>query len=294
MQEMKALQPDSWGTYRRYESGVSGGSGQSLEKGVPAKFGAPGFDTPTRKQEIYNTKIETYHSVENPLYGQDIEGFSRVDELDGEYLTSTIGPFTLPTYTEPPESPIANAERAKEYPYIMATGRRIPVYFHSEHRQLPWCRELWPVPRIEINPKDAEELGIDQGDWVWIETERNRIRQVADLYYGIRPGTVNCEHQWWLPEFKGLTKGFDLVNVNTLVNKDLRDPLSGSTYARAYNVKIYKATAENSPFGNPVPCDIDGTEMITSCEDTRLQDWQPVYDNDESAKSYAERNGVRL
>ena len=90
--------------------------------------------------------------------------------------------------------------------FIMTTGSRQPVYFHSEHRQLPWCRELWPVPRVEINPKDALELGIEQGDWVWIETERGKVRQVADLYHGIRPGTINCEHQWWLPEFHGATK----------------------------------------------------------------------------------------
>ena len=38
----------------------------------------------------------------------------------------------------------------------------IGVYFHSEHRQLPWCRELWPAPRVEINPRDAADLGIAQ------------------------------------------------------------------------------------------------------------------------------------
>ena len=56
------------------------------------------------------------------------------------------------------------------------------MYFHSEHRQLPWCRELWTVPRVEINPKTAAEYGIEQGDWVWIETEWGKIREVADLY----------------------------------------------------------------------------------------------------------------
>lgn len=54
---------------------------------------------------------------------------------------------------------------AQEYPLIITTGRRIPVYFHSEHRQLPWCREQWPVPRVEIHPKTAAEYGIEQGDW---------------------------------------------------------------------------------------------------------------------------------
>jgi anaerobic selenocysteine-containing dehydrogenase len=240
--DCKKVYPERWGTYRRYEIGIPGMDGSP---------GLPGMATPTRKQELWSTVIESYHP-------------------DGQY--------NLPTHAEPPEGPVAAPERAKEYPYIMTTGRRIPVYFHSEHRQLPWCRELWPVPRIEINPKDAADLGVTQGDWVWIETERHKIRQTVDLYYGIAPGTVNCEHQWWLPEFKGEKKGLDLVNINTLVNKDIRDPLCGSSYVRAYNVKVYKATPENSPNGNPVPCDIDGTPMISSAEDPRLKEWLPVYE----------------
>lgn len=291
MQDMKALQPDVWGSYRRYETGVV--LSPQTVGGGGAVFSTPGLNTPTKKQEIWSTIIETYHSAENPFYGQDIPYYSRPDEKSAD-LFSSIGPFTLPTYTEPPESPVAQPDRAEEYPYIMTTGRRIPVYFHSEHRQLPWCRELWPTPRCEINPADAEELGVEQGDWVWIETEHNKIRQVVDLYYGIRPGTINCEHQWWMPEFKAAMKGYDLININTLVNKDLRDPLCGSNYARAYNVKVYKATAENSPDENPVPLDVDGVEMITSCSDPRLKEWLPVYDDEESDQYYAERNVVQL
>ncbi|MCD8315796.1 MAG: molybdopterin-dependent oxidoreductase [Eggerthellaceae bacterium] len=236
--DCKKEYPDTWGTYRRYELGKC------------RSDGLLGLQTPTLKQEIWSTIIESYHP-------------------DGQY--------NLPTFSEPPESPVAQPERAKEYPYIMTTGRRIPVYFHSEHRQLPWCRELWPVPRVEINPADAEDLGVEQGDWVWIETERGKVRQVVDLYNGIRPGTINAEHQWWIPEFHGATKGFDLIGINCLVNKDYRDPLCGSSYARAYNVKVYKATADNSPYGDPVPCDVDGTEMITSPDDPRLKEWLPDY-----------------
>ena len=291
MQDCKKLQPDTWGTYRRYETGIRVSSQNIGGGGVT--FGAPGLGTPTKKQEIWCTKLETVHTPEHPFYGQDIDHYSMPDSKSGDQFDK-IGPFTLPTYTEPPEGPVANPEYVTEYPFIMTTGRRIPVYFHSEHRQLPWCREQWPAPRVEINPADAAELGIEQGDWVWIESPRHKIRQVADLYYGIRPGTINCEHQWWMPEFHGATKGLDLVNVNTLVNKDLRDPICGSSYARAFNVNIYKATAENSPNGNPVPCDVDGTEMIYTSDDPRLKEWLPVYDNEESQKNYAERNGVQL
>ena len=42
----------------------------------------------------------------------------------------------------------AYKQAVKENPeatFICTSGARQPVYFHSEHRQLPWCRELWPV-----------------------------------------------------------------------------------------------------------------------------------------------------
>mgnify|MGYP001106788374 CR=1 FL=1 len=41
---------------------------------------------------------------------------------------------------------------------------------------------------------------------------------------------------------------------------------------------IYKATAENSPFKNPVPCDPEGNPAITNANDPRLKEWLPNYD----------------
>ena len=183
------------------------------------------------------------------------------------------------TFREAPHGPVAEPERfTEDNDFLATTGRRQPTYFHSEHRQLPWCRELWPVPRMEINPADAERLGIADGDWCWIETEWGKIREVADLYYGIAPGVVNLEHQWWYPELKQADKGFELSCCNCLIDKDAQDPFIGSSNLRAYAVKVYKATADNSPFGNPVPCGIDGTEIIHSADDPRLQEWLPDYE----------------
>jgi anaerobic selenocysteine-containing dehydrogenase len=96
----------------------------------------------------------------------------------------------------------------------LTTGRRIPVYFHSAHRQLPFCREQAAVPLFEINPQTAADLGIEQGDWCWIESPRGKIRQAANLSYGIAPGAAEAEHAWWYPELSVPTFGWDLSNVN--------------------------------------------------------------------------------
>ena len=251
--DAKVVAPDTWGTYRRYETGMMPLKAYG-DKNPLEEFAKPGFGTPTRKMEIWSTLIET---------------FMPEDEED-----------LLPTYKEPPLSPIADPEMNEKYPFTATTGRRIPVYFHSEHRQLPWCREMWPAPRIEINPQDAARLGIEQGDWVWIENDNGKIRQVADLYHGIAPGTVNLEHQWWFPELNQADKGYDLCGCNCLVTtgKGYQDRISGTSYLRAYPVNIYKATAENSPFGNPVPCDHNGNEIIHDASDPRLKEWLPNYD----------------
>ena len=116
---------------------------------------------------------------------------------------------------------------------------------------------------------------------MWIENENGKIREVVDLYYGIAPGVVNLEHTWWYPEIDDVGHGWEHSAVNKLVYKDYNDPFCGSSSLRCYDVRVYKATPENSPFGNPVPCDSKGVPIITSADDARLKEWLPVYEGRE-------------
>ena len=246
--DCKVLAPTMWGTYRRYQ--------QSTLREIYGIQGGCGLITPTSKLEIWSTVIESIY----PDWKE-----------------------ALPQFKYDPENPAINPEIHEKYPYTCLTGRRIPVYFHSEHRQLPWCRELWPAPRMEINPADAEELGLKQGDWAWIENDYGKVRQVVDIYPGIKPGYIHCEHQWWFPELEQAGRGFQLSGINCLVPTyyEARCRLCGSGYLRGYAVNVYKATAANSPFGNPVPCGEDGTPIICDSSDPRLKEWLPTYEGRE-------------
>ena len=239
----KVLQPEQWGTYRRYLMGYC----RSRDGGYNAnwKTEIPGFSHPTMKMEIWATISE-----------------------------SLTGGFELPMYQEPPISILSTPDMAKEYPLTMTTGARVSSYFHSEHRQLPWCREVAPVPLLYINPADAEKYGLKQGDWAWVETHKAKIRLCVNLSHGVKPGVMNADHHWWYPELSHSERGFRLSNVNCLVDEDAQDPVFGSSEIRGYLVKVYKATPENSPFGNPVPCDYDGTEIIHDASDPRLKKWE--------------------
>lgn len=252
---MKEAFPDDWGTYRRFETGQAYRKAPHQQP-VVHNINIPGFPTPTMKQELWNSVIESYWP-EGP---------------DGVEVTSGFKSEALPYYKEFVHSPRVDSSY-EEYPILCITGRRIPVYFHSEHRQLPWCRELWPVPRMEINPKTAREYGFEQGDWVWIESPWGKIRETVDLYYGIPENTINCEHQWWFPELAQADRGYELCCVNCIVDRKTQDKYNGSSNVRGYPVKLYKATADNSPFGDPVPCGDDGTEIISKPTDVRLKEW---------------------
>jgi anaerobic selenocysteine-containing dehydrogenase len=146
---------------------------EKYKKGLLRQDKKPGFDTPTGKVELYSTVFEK------------------------------CGLNPLPHFVEPPESPVSTPEIAKEYPLILTTGARSWAFFHSEHRQIASLRKMNPDPIVEINPKTAEKLGINDGDWVYIESRYGKCSQRARLSGGIHPGVVNAQHAWWFPEKSG-------------------------------------------------------------------------------------------
>jgi anaerobic selenocysteine-containing dehydrogenase len=175
------------------------------------KYKERGFSTPTGKFELYSTLLEKW--------GYD----------------------PLPRFSEPPESPASAPEVYKQYPYILITGRRLPGFFHTENRQVPWLRELHRDPLVEIHPETARKQGIEEGEWVIIESPRGRVRQRAKLFAGIDPRVVSAEHAWWFPEKKDPGHGWDESNINILTDNsfDNCDPAMGATHVRTLLCNIY-------------------------------------------------------
>jgi anaerobic selenocysteine-containing dehydrogenase len=102
---------------------------------------------------------------------------------------------------------------------------------------------------VQIHPETAREAGIQDGDWVWIETPRGRIRQKCLCFDGIHPQVVHCEHGWWFPELPGeepWLRGMWESNVNLLTDDDPErcNPRSGgwplkTALCRVYKCKVY-------------------------------------------------------
>jgi anaerobic selenocysteine-containing dehydrogenase len=174
------------------------------------KYEKEGFDTPSGKFELYCSALES------------------------------LGYDPLPFFVEPPESPYSTPELAKKYPLILTTGGRVEPFFHSEGRQIKSLRRLNPDPVVDINHKTAEKFGIKEGDWVWIETLRGRIKQRARLSYMIHPKVVNAQHGWWFPERSPPGYGWKESNVNLLTGKMKYDPHTGGESLRALLCRVVK------------------------------------------------------
>ena len=97
-------------------------------------------------------------------------------------------------------SPYSQPELYKEYPLVLTTGARHYESFHSEHRQMSRLRSRLPQPLFEIHPDKAAELGIEDGDWCWIESPIGRCREVAKVTPIVDPRVVQADHGWWIPE----------------------------------------------------------------------------------------------
>jgi len=174
-----------------------------------------GFGTATGKVELYSTILEQ------------------------------LGYDPLPKYEEPFETLISQPELAKEYPLMLITGGRYRPMFHSEQRQIDSIRKRHPHPLVQINPETAKKLDIMNGDWVWIESPRGRIRMKCQYFDGIDPRVIHCEHGWWFPELPGEEPWLHGVwesNVNVLMDDepDHCNPISGGWPLKTALCRVYK------------------------------------------------------
>lgn len=173
---------------------------KKYELGLLRPDGQPGFTTPTGKVEFVSETLKKY-------------GF------DG-----------LPVWKEPVQSPVATPDVAKDYPIILNTGSRLPMFTHSKQRHVPWLRALMPDPIVRIYPTDAEERGIVDGDWVYISTQLGEIKARAEVTKMVKPGCMDMFHGW------------SQANVNELVSRDF-DPISGFPPYKEGLCQIRKAEA---------------------------------------------------
>lgn len=165
---------------------------------------------------------------------------SRKVELSCKAL-SRLGYDPLPSFAEPPESPVSAPETARDFPLVLTTGARRPEYFHSDGRQSPRLRARRPDPLAEMGPATAARYGIADGDWVRVKSPRGEIRMRARVSDDIREGVVSLDHGWWFPERGHFDFGAFESNANILTNDGPPyDPAFGSYQLRGLLCAVEK------------------------------------------------------
>jgi anaerobic selenocysteine-containing dehydrogenase len=167
------------------------------------KYLKQGFKTPSGRMEFKSKVLEKYEGK---------PGFE-----------------ALPVYTPPKYSRESTPELAKEYPFILNTGSRLPMYVHTRTFRLTWTNSLRANhPAADIHPADAARLGIKQDDAMRISTPKDAIAVKANLTQMVQPGVIHMYH------------GHSEADVNVLFEDDYLDPLSGYPGFKSGLCKIEK------------------------------------------------------
>lgn len=222
------------------------------------------FRDPSPDDLDYDTLCEENCGLHYDDYGEQYykyrSGLLRADGQPGfntttgryEFLVTAYARWgkvdPLPFYEEPPESPYSTPELWEEYPLIFTAGHRSYEYFHSEGRNQKTLREIHPWPRCELSPATAEKYGLEDGDWVWIENQRGRCKQMLKICPGLDDRQCRAEHGWWYPENEGeapnLFNVFD-SNPNNLIPQFQYGPTAYGAPYKTQLCKVYKVTPEN-------------------------------------------------
>ena len=120
-------------------------------------------------------------SVQWPCGDQAPQGTPTMHEHE---FVRGLGYFAITEY-------IATTERAnRRYPLLLTTGRILSQYnVGAQTRRTP--NTNWHVEDLlEIHPHDAEERGINQGDWVGLSSRAGDTALRAELTERVPPGVV--------------------------------------------------------------------------------------------------------
>ena len=181
----------------------------------------------------FNSKYDPYARKEGigdfAFYGKALKKLP-VGDLQGpdmskpkQGLTNKAKIFFRP-YMEPPEVP------TKDYPFWLSTGR-VLEHWHSGTMtmRVPELFRAVPEALCYMHPADAKAKGILQGEKVWVESRRGRVRAHVDTRGRNRPPQGLVYVPW-----------FDEKVFINKVALDATCPISKQTDFKKCAVKVYK------------------------------------------------------
>src|SRR5262249_27843178 len=121
------------------------------------------------------------------------------------------------------------------YPLHALTQRPMHMY-HSWGSQNAWLRQITNTNPLFVHRDTAAKFGLDDDDWVWIESVNGRVKGQIKLVEGVNPSTVwtwnaigKRQGAWALKDDAGES------NRGFLLNHVIGDRLPPNTQGRRYS-----------------------------------------------------------
>ena len=135
-----------------------------------------GFDTPSRRLELYSRTLVDWRWSEQSLPGYIPSHIHRkhMDRDKGEYVL-------IPTF-------------------------RLPTLIHTRSANAKWLYELSNTNPVWMHPHDAERLGLQTTDLLRVSTRIGHFVNKVWVTEGMRPGVIACSHhlgRWRLSDDVG-------------------------------------------------------------------------------------------
>ncbi len=105
--------------------------------------------------------------------------------LHKDKFSRGLGLFTAIEFISPSELP------DKEYPFLLSTGR-VLYHYHTGTMttRAQGLSERYPESLVEVNPADADKLGITEGAKVKVTSRRGAVEAKASITKRSAPGTI--------------------------------------------------------------------------------------------------------
>lgn len=189
-----------------------------------------GKETQWRFNSKYDPYAQKAGAGEFAFYGKALKSIPAGDlkapnpDTEKADLTNRAKIFFRP-YMDPVEMP------DQEYPFWMSTGR-VLEHWHSGTMtmRVPELYRAVPEALCYMHPEDAKKQGFMQGDTVWVESRRGRVKAHVDTRGRNRPPKGLVYVPW-----------FDEKVFINKVALDATCPMSKETDFKKCAVKLYKA-----------------------------------------------------
>jgi anaerobic selenocysteine-containing dehydrogenase len=129
----------------------------------------------------------------------------------------------LPAYTPPLEDPLTRPDLARRFPLQLVSPPRAQ-FLNSTFANSPRHRAIAGDPEIELSAEDAEERGLEDGQWAEVFNERGRFLARVRTSGSVRPGVAVATGIYW----NKFTRGG--ANVNGTTSSALTDMGGGATF----------------------------------------------------------------